>query len=289
MLAAAAPLAAADRFFQPGDVVAFAGGEDLAALAEQGHLEALLLRAHPALRLTFRNLAHEGDTVFLQPRELNYPSPERQLEQVAATVVIAQFGQMESLAGERALPEFAGALETLIDRLGDRGRRRVVLLGPTPASPGAAARGRFQALAAYAEAVRGLARRQELRALFPGDAGELTVDCYRDGIHLNDEGLLRQARRIAALLGGAGPDAGWPGPDGIRLVELVRRKNRLWFHFARPQNWAFLNGDRTVQPSSRDHRDPSIRWFPEEMKQWQPLIAAQEQEIWVLAGRMGTK
>ena len=53
----------------------------------------------------------------------------------------------------------------------------------------------------------------------------------------------------------------------------------LWFHYWRPQNWAFLNGDRTEQQSSRDHRDPSIRWFPEEMKQWLPLVAAKETEI----------
>ena len=64
---------------------------------------------------------------------------------------------------------------------------------------------------------------------------------------------------------------------------VVVAKNRLWFHYTRPQNWAFLAGNRTNQPSSRDHLDPTKRWFPEEMEQWLPLIEAKEKEIWALA------
>jgi hypothetical protein len=44
-------------------------------------------------------------------------------------------------------------------------------------------------------------------------------------------------------------------------------------------NWAFLAGDRTEQPSSRDHRDQKIRWFPAEMNQFLPLIETKEREI----------
>ena len=67
------------------------------------------------------------------------------------------------------------------------------------------------------------------------------------------------------------------------LSQTIRAKNRLWFHYTRPQNWAFLAGNRTNQPSSRDHLDPNKRWFPEEMEQWLPLIAAKEKEIWAMA------
>ena len=35
------------------------------------------------------------------------------------------------------------------------------------------------------------------------------------------------------------------------LRQLLIAKNRLWFDYWRPQNWAFLAGDRTAQPSSR--------------------------------------
>ena len=61
--------------------------------------------------------------------------------------------------------------------------------------------------------------------------------------------------------------------------QAILRKNRLWFDYWRPMNWAFLAGDRTEQPSSRDHRDPSMRWFPKEMQEFLPLIQEKESEI----------
>src|SRR5690348_3079546 len=57
--------------FQRGDVVAFIGGENVAAQKESGHLEALLCISFPGV--TFRNLGWEGDTVFAQPRDVGFP------------------------------------------------------------------------------------------------------------------------------------------------------------------------------------------------------------------------
>jgi hypothetical protein len=74
--------------------------------------------------------------------------------------------------------------------------------------------------------------------------------------------------------------------DAQRLHELIDAKNRLWFDYWRPQNWAFLAGDRTVQPSSRDHIDPSKRWFPPEREQFLPLIEAKEKEIDAVAAKL---
>jgi hypothetical protein len=68
-----------------------------------------------------------------------------------------------------------------------------------------------------------------------------------------------------------------------KLRAAVIEKDRLWFEFIRPTNWAFLGGDRTDQLSSRDHRDPKIRWFPKEMEQFQPLIAEADRGIDSLA------
>ena len=73
-------------------------------------------------------------------------------------------------------------------------------------------------------------------------------------------------------------------PDSVqRLREAVQAKNRLWFNYWRPMNWAFLRGDRIEQPSSRDHRNPALRWFPQEMEKFLPLIEAKEKEIAGLA------
>jgi len=74
--------------------------------------------------------------------------------------------------------------------------------------------------------------------------------------------------------------------DVRAVLEKIIAKNRLWFDYWRPQNWAFLAGDRTAQPSSRDHLDPSKRWFPPEREAFLPLIEAKEKEIDALAAQL---
>ena len=116
--------------FRTNDVLAFVGGEDVVEMQHNGYLELLLTAAKPELKLRFRYLAFEGDTVFEQHRQLNFPSWEQQLERVGATVVIAQFGQAESLPGTNGLARFEKAYSQLLDRF-TQGGRRLVLLSPT--------------------------------------------------------------------------------------------------------------------------------------------------------------
>ena len=280
---------AAAPFFKPNDVVAFVGSEDAAAAAEFGQLELRLTRAWPDYRIKFRSLAWEGDTVFQQVRDLNYPALEQQLDDAGATVVIAQFGQIESMAGDARVSDFVAAYETLIAQLSGGGKRKVVLQAPTPVPADSPAAARFKSLPAYTAAIREIAQRKELLVVMPADAAKLTLEGYRDGLHLNEAGHAAIAAQTARLLGvdhGAGQLL---RKDESTLAGMIQIKNRLWFHYVRPQNWAFLNGDRTVQPSSRDHVDPEKRWFPEEMKGWLPRIAMQEDEIWKFARGLGTK
>ena len=276
-----------------GDVVALVGGEEMVAMSDHGALELLLLSAMPEKNLKFRCLAWEGDTVFEQRRELNYPGLEPQLTTHRATVVFAQFGAMESLAGEEGLGEFILAYDRLIDRLLDQGKRRVVLIAPTPPTPAATlARNRIAThlppvshalFASYSKAIKDLAERRGLvfRAL------PVPIDGSRDGFHLNRHG--HRAAAFSIVHGSTGAeDAPAIGTTGAlaELERLVKAKNQLWFHYYRPQNWAFLAGDRTNQPSSRDHRDLQKRWFPEELEQFVPLIEAKEREIWALATQL---
>ncbi len=90
----------------------------------------------------------------------------------------------------------------------------------------------------------------------------------------------------------------WTMPDSAgrlkdngleKLHQLIVAKNKLWFDYWRVQNWAFLAGDRTNQPSSRDHLDPSKRWFPAEREEILPLIEAREKEIDALAEKLAGK
>jgi hypothetical protein len=260
-------------FFQANDVVALVGGEEMVAAAEQGELELRLVRALPELHLKFRSLAWEGDTVFEQPRDLNYPTLEQQLDDTGATVVLALFGVTECLADSEGMPKFEAAYEKLIDRLAAGGKRRVALIAPaTPRS------------APLYPAMHKLAERRQLPLIVLDSEKRRLRSSYRaDGLHLSEAGQRELARSTLETLLTAAPNEPAPSTEEFRLADAIRAKNKLWFHYARPQNWAFLNGDRTIQPSSRDHLDPSKRWFPEEMKEWLPLIAQKETEIWKLS------
>jgi hypothetical protein len=305
---------AEEPFLKKGDVIALVGGEDMVAASEYGYLELLLTRSLPDYHLKFRNLAWEGDTVFEQPRQLNFPTWEQQLEKIGATVVICQFGQMESLAGKEKLPEFIAAYEKLLVRFSGGGRRRLMVLSPTPMEArvdGAVESGRQgsrETLSTMRDAIGVLAERigaryVDLVRVLDGYGNELPGKprMTRDGFHLSELGdwylaeWVDDANLSAALRNDIPsdrvphidvttmrPGAGAWGP----VLAAIIAKNRLWFDYWRPQNWAFLNGDRITQPSSRDHRDPNVRWFPAEMEQFLPLIAAKEEAIWKLAAEL---
>ena len=291
--------------FQTNDVIAFVGGEDVVEMQRNGYLELLLTTALPHHKLRFRNLAFEGDTVFEQHRQLNFPSWEKQLERVGATVVIAQFGQAESLRGTNGLTQFVAAYAKLLDRFTD-GDRRMILLSPTPFRQLEGGlfdlTSRNKDLRAHVEATRVLAkeRRASFIDLFSITRRVRTADkpgalMTRDGQHLSWLGHALAADTTASsLIDGRRWERGWfdlqtgiaRGANLEHLRQLILEKNRLWFDYWRPQNWAFLAGDRTEQPSSRDHRDPKKRWFPEEMEKFLPLIEAKEKEIWKLASEL---
>jgi len=297
--------------FRTNDVIAFVGGEDVVEMQRNGYLELLLTAALPHHKLRFRNLAFEGDTVFEQHRQLNFPSWEKQLESVGATVVVAQFGQAESLQGTNAILRFIDAYGRLIDRF-KHGQRRLLLIGPTEFEklPGQSILDfleRRRTLNQYILAASEMAaKRSDVSAVMWDLTPTLDADVIhtRDGLHLNSFGHRAVAWRVVTALEitageqlvdghlqgrvvhvhlrgtGVGPD------DMDRLRQLILEKNRLWFDYWRPQNWAFLHGDRTEQPSSRDHRDLKKRWFPEEMERFVPLIESKEREIWKLAAEL---
>ena len=268
------------------DVVALVGGEDMVAAWDHGYLEYLVLRQKPDLQVKFRSLTKEGDTAFQQTRDFNYPALEKQLSDIGATVVVVQIGQMESLRGKGQVAEFERAAEALTERLGDGRKRRVILVGPTPVAPGSPVAARFTALDTYREAVVRVAQRKELPVIVPGERRAFAAAEFRDGLHLNDRGHFQFASQLADSLAGVAPRKLPAAPQERRLLEVIRAKNQQWFHYVRPENWAFLDGDRTVQPASRDHRDPEKRWFPEEMKEWLPLIAEREREAWTIARQL---
>ena len=302
--------------FRQNDVVAFLGGEAVVQELELGHLESLLTAAFPGKGVRYRNMGWEGDTVFEQPRDENFPGVPEQLKRVGATVVFCQFGRMESMAGADGLPAFVAAYEKLLDEIG-RQTARVVLVTPLPFERPADPLlpdlpTRNADLGRYVEAVKDLGKRRGLKVadLFGmAGAGRGTKRQTEDGMRLTPAGSALAAGAVIHLLGS---DTDLDHPDGPRPAHLlltfvpqfddsgrwtdpklealrlaVVEKNRLWFDYWRPMNWAFLGGNRTEQPSSRDPNDLSVRVFPAEMERFVPLIERAEARVEELANAVG--
>ncbi len=279
------------------DVIAFVGGEDVMAMQQFGYVEAILARETAEKNLRFRNLGWEGDTVFEQRRELNFPSWEKALSKIGATVIVAQFGQAESLRGREAIPEFRQAAVDLLSRLAGT-NREVLVLAPTffekvdGTLPDLTVNN--DTLRVYSDELKRLCRLNQWT--FVDSAGESSSRrMTRDGLHLNPYGHWGLAARLASVLSPKEGRRGFAftpatGQFSNSAAEQLRQaiivKNRLWFDYWRPQNWAFLAGDRTEQPSSRDHRNPKVRWFPNELEQFLPLIEAKEREVKRLAEKL---
>jgi len=285
LLFAAALCARADEpFLKPNDVIALIGGEDMVVANELGYLETLLQRRLPDLHLKVRSLAWEGDTVFEQHRDLNYPTLETQLDKIGATVVVVMFGKMESMRGVDKSDEFIAAYQALLARLSSGGKRRLLILSP-PIISGKGGNDGDQNLVRYAERIAAMEKPAGARVLKQEGYARFAVS--RDGIHLNESQQKNIASRVAnSLVPPPEPKPFTSEPSDAALRDAVLAKNRLWFQYTRPQNWAFLAGDRTNQPSSRDYKDPSKRWFPEEMEQFVPLIEAKDKEIWEAAAKL---
>lgn len=267
------------------DVVAFVGGGDVSAAQHTGHLESLLARQFPGAR--FRNFAWEGDTVFARPRDFNFPPLTNHLREAGITVLFVQFGRMEAFAHPNELKTFPSAYESLLTNLLATVRKVVLVTSvpfEKPADPLPDVSARNEQLEIISNHIRAIATRHQLPVvdLF-SDLRRAPERLTEDGVQLTPRGHALVAQSFVKQLGLKPPslsqDETWADPHLEKLRQLIIAKNRLWFHYWRPQNWAFLGGDRTEQPSSRDHRDPKIRWFPKEMEKFTALISEKEEQI----------
>ena len=292
---------------KPNDVIALTGASNIERTRFNGYLQTSLIASKPELKIKVRNFGWEGDTVFEQWRDggnVENLDPKRaaaerriqaetgstswrqqrdwrqQLKEVGATVVIAQFGQMESLNGVEKLPQFIEAYEKLITEFADEGRR-VVLVAPVPFD--ARLIDHEPAIAAYAKAIQDLASKLSLPFIRLDFFRLLSVSFTENGYQLTDGGHQTMARLIAQGLGLKKPSTS----ESVRTQVL--EFERLWFDYWRPMNWAFLTGDRTNVPYSKDWKDSTKRIFPQEMKDFRPLLDQAEQNIQnALAGKPTT-
>jgi putative heme-binding domain-containing protein len=268
------------------DVIALTGGSNMERTRFNGFLQTHLIASKPDGKITVRNFGWEGDTVFEQWRDAGAASStsswrqqrewRRQLRDAGATVVLAQFGQMESLAGVAKLPQFIAAYEKLIAEFAEEGRR-VALVAPVPFEGKLAVRN--ESLATYTEAIRDLATKLKLNFIEINKGTADRAALTDNGYQLNELGHRFVAQRIAAGLGVA-------PLENEAARRAVLEMERLWFDYWRPMNWAFLAGDRTGVPYSKDWHDRDKRIFPQEMEDFLPLLTQADENIWgALAGK----
>ena len=299
-----APVGAfADGKFALGtnEVVVFVGQENLVRESKAGELESLLASAFAAKQPRFRSMAWEADTVYEQWRDLNFGSWVRQLETSGATIVVAQFGQMEALDGVARLPEFTAAYHRLLDQFAAR-TKKLVLLSPTPFEKPAASHApdltkRNEDVRAYADAVRDIAKQRG--AVFVNLFGPLVarhsdvatpkastsetrhrnvgLRLTEDGIHLTEAGL-RELAALAASQLGVEPKL---SAELEPLRAAIVQKNQLWFDSWRPANWSFVYGDRVNQMFGKaGGTEPSLK---EAFERHRPLVAAADARIHSMA------
>jgi hypothetical protein len=271
--------------FQRNDVVGSVGGADVAAAQHDGQLETLLAVRFRGMGVRFRNFGWEGDTVFEQPRDFAFPSLLTNLQKAGVTVVVLQFGRTEALDRKHSVAEFRGGYAKLLDQWAPK-FRQLILVTPVPFENGGSLLPNLKEqnprLAERAEAIRQLARDRNLPLvdLFEPLSGHSELRLTSDGLQLTPAGHAKAAGLFFQNVQGHEAVLSAAESAGFEPVrQAVLAKNRLWFDYSRPQNWAFLGGDRTTQPSSRDHRDPKVRWFPKEMEKFLPLIAEAEKRI----------
>jgi mono/diheme cytochrome c family protein/glucose/arabinose dehydrogenase len=263
------------------EVVVFAGQSNFVHEQKAGNLELQLAQTWADKRPRFRSMAWEADTVYEQWRDLNFGSWPSQLRAAGATVVIAQFGQIEALDGLSRLPAFVSAYHRLLDQF-TTVTPRIVLVSPMPfeasISPDAPDLTLHNsAVRSYANAIHEIAEQRGLvyvDLFTPLEAA--TARRTTNGMHLTESGLAEVANAIAKALGNTENN---PSPKTLKAAIL--EKNRLWQDCWRPANWSFVYGDRVSQLYGTAAGDqPSLRELFEAHK---PLIDSLDQRIHALA------
>jgi glucose/arabinose dehydrogenase len=291
---------AAEPFeLKDGDRVLFIGDTFFEREGDYGWIETRLTAAFPARNVTFRNLGWAADSPMGRARasfDWNKPETEwlkRVKEQVALvkpTVAFLSYGMTEALELAETKPEdqptklekFKKDLGTLMDAIDEVSGQKVrfVLMGPTPNWPGRS--GSFPEIDAdntrrhrVQQAVQGIATDRNARFVsFNVPAGPMKYDVQpagagrsEDGVNLTPSGNDLVAQQSVRDL--SGNLTVGPREEEELLHSAILKKNELFFHRWRPENWTYLFGFRKHEQGQNGAEIPKF----------DPLIAAWDARI----------
>ncbi|MDW8221582.1 MAG: SGNH/GDSL hydrolase family protein [Gemmatales bacterium] len=191
-----------------GDRVVYYGNTLLERDRHYGMLETMFRTRFPGRKLSFRNLAWPGDTVYTQLRPLNFGSMEHHLRERQPTLILVSFGMSEAYQGKAGLENYIRAYRKQLNMLRSLKAQIVVLspirqesLGPPLPDP----KPYNENVALYHQATRQLAE----------EFGVPYIDLYstlitsepsrvpltENGIHLNRYGYWRLSEVLAEQMG----------------------------------------------------------------------------------------
>lgn len=271
-----------DFLLQADERVVFLGNTLVEREQSYGDWELQLTLAAQDRRIQFRNLGWSGDTVWAEsrgmfdPPAVGYQRMFELIRELKPTTVILGYGTVEAFQGKGAIPKFSAQYQKLRNDLKQEGAR-LIHLSPVLMEPATFPVQGEQAtehvsrvnaqLAEYAEVIRSIANTN----------GELFVDFQtaqrnlsdgtvwtENGIHLSAEGYAATAEVLVQALGGAVHSG-----DHSEVRSLIQRKNELFFHRWRPQNFTYLLGFRKHEQGQN----------AVEIAQFDPLIGEVESKI----------
>lgn len=271
--------------FQDGDRLILIGNTVLEREQRYGSFEPRLALALGETKVSVRNLAWSGDTVFGHARSYFGPPEEglqrmaTHLEMLKPTVVILCYGS--ELAFERlgGLPEFLSGYRSLIEMIRAKSPGvRIIIATPPPLEtlppplPDLAMENKN--LSSLRDALRKFAGMQntffvdwfELMGGLPkpGNTAKLLTE---NGVHYTREGYEKLSAKLIQGLGLKMPDA--PSPTLESLRQAVIAKDTLFFNRWRPHNETYLFGFRKHEQGQN----------AKEIPMFDPLIAQGDEAI----------
>jgi len=283
--APAAPSQPATFEFKDGDRVVLLGNTVFEREQRYGAFEPRLALALGDTKVSVRNLAWSGDTVFGHARSYFGPPEEGlqrlsgHLEMLKPTVVMLCYGS--ELAFERlgGLPDFLSGYRSLIELIRAKSPGvRVIIVSPPPletlAPPLPDLSEQNANLSSLRDALRKFAGMQnayfidwfELMGGLP-KPGRTAKPLTENGVHYTQEGYEKLAAKLVEGLGLKMPDAPSPALENLRRAVIA--KDTLFFNRWRPQNETYLFGFRKHEQGQN----------AKEIPMFDPLIAQGDEAI----------
>ena len=271
--------------FKDGDKLVLLGNTVFEREQRYGAFEPRLALALGDTKVSVRNLAWSGDTVFGHARSYFGP-PEEGLQRLSGhldmlkpTVVMLCYGSELAFERLKGLPEFLTGYRSLSDLIRAKSPGvRIVVVAPPPLenlqAPLPDLTTENKNLSSLRDALRKFAMMQnaffvdsfELMGGVP-KPGLASKSLTENGVHYTQEGYEKLASKLVEGLGLKMPEAPSPALENLRRAVIA--KDTLFFNRWRPQNETYLFGFRKHEQGQN----------AKEIPMFDPLIAEGDNTI----------